>query len=132
MEDLMLELHYKQKGYIGTKDVTEHAFLGSVLLDTPDSINYHYKNFISTLKQAFKVFSSKSVYDVELTLYRGFNDRMILACQSWSDAEAGVFNVYYYVNVVGNAVTNKIAKKQTIDTFIKVINDYLKENNIVV
>ena len=132
MQDLMLELHYKQKGYICTKDVTEHAFLGSDLLDTPENIDYHYKRFISTLKQAFKVFSSKSVYDVELALYSGFNTRMILACQSWSEAEAGVFNVYYYVNVVGNAVTNKIAKKQTIDTFIKVINDYLKENNIEV
>ena len=132
MQDLMLELHYKQKGYIGTKDVTEHVFLSNDLLDTPENIDYHYKRFKSQLKEAFKVFNSKSVYDVELTLYSGFNTRMILACQSWSEAEAGVFNVYYYVNVVGNAINNKIAKKQTIDTFIKVINDYLKQNNIEV
>jgi len=128
MEYLRLELRYKQKGYIGTKDVVEHVFLDNDLMDTPENIDYHYKRFISSLKQAFKVFSSKAVYDVELTLYKGFNNRMILAHQTWSEAEAGVFNVYYYVN----AVTNKIAKKQTIDTFIKVINDYLKQNNIVV
>jgi len=130
MEYLRLELRYKQKGYIGTKDVVEHVFLDNDLMDTPENIDYHYKRFISSLKQAFKVFSSKAVYDVELTLYKGFNNPMILAHQTWSEAEAGVFNVYYYVNVVGNAVNNKIAKKQTIDTFIKVINDYLKQNNI--
>jgi len=129
MEDLMLELNYKQKGFISTKEINEHAFLCTDILETEIKEKY-YKEFIKEIKQALKAFNNKSISEVGVILYKGLKDQLIIVNHSRN--EEGEEKYYVYLNETGT-IFKKMEikdKKKINEIFIKVINDHIKQNNI--
>lgn len=131
MKDLMLELNYKQKGYITTNEINEHAFLCMDILET-EIKEKHYEEFISKIKQALKAFNNKSICDVGVILYRGLKDQKIIVHHAWNEKGEEIY--YVYQNEKGTIFKREEVKdkKQIIEIITKEIEDYLKENNIEV
>lgn len=119
-KDVSLEIRYQEKGFVGTKRVEENAWL---LVEEVDWMSERQDTFEKQIRQAVGVFSKKSVYSVEVILYRsshgGLNERRLaLLCRESGDEENDVYTLYKYTNMETDKV--KVSKSKAIKELIAI------------
>ena len=117
-QDVGLEIRYKEKGIVSTKSAEENAWM--IVEDHP-WLSERQDIFEKQIKKAVAVFNRKTVYDVEVSLYRsshgGINERQLaLLCRECGDEENDVYTLYKYDGTTTDRM--KVSKAKAIKELI--------------
>ena len=117
-KDVGLEIRYKEKGIVSSKRAEENAWL---IVEECTWLSERQDAFEKQIKQAVAVFGRKSVYDVEVALYRsshgGVNEvRLALLCREYGDEENDVYTLYKYDGTATDKI--KVSKAKAIKELI--------------
>lgn len=117
-KDVGLEIRYKEKGIVSTKSAEENAWM--IVEDHP-WLSERQDIFEKQIKKAVAVFNRKTVYDVEVSLYRsshgGINERQLaLLCRECGDEENDVYTLYKYDGTTTDRM--KVSKAKAIKELI--------------
>lgn len=117
-KDVGLEIRYREKGIVSTKRAEENAWM--IVEDHP-WLSERQDIFEKQIKKAVAVFNRKTVYDVEVSLYRsshgGINERQLaLLCRECGDEENDVYTLYKYDGTATDKI--KVSKAKAIKELI--------------
>ena len=117
-KDVGLEIRYQEKGIVSTKSAEENAWM--IVEDHP-WLSERQDIFEKQIKKAVAVFNRKTVYDVEVSLYRsshgGINERQLaLLCRECGDEENDVYTLYKYDGTTTDRM--KVSKAKAIKELI--------------
>lgn len=117
-KDVGLEIRYREKGIVSTKRAEENAWM--IVEDHP-WLSERKDIFEKQIKKAVAVFNRKTVYDVEVSLYRsshgGINERQLaLLCRECGDEENDVYTLYKYDGTATDKI--KVSKAKAIKELI--------------
>ena len=116
--DVSLVIRYKEHGFVSAKRSEEMTWC---FVEDSENMSDRQDYFEKQIKQALSVFNKKSVYDVEIELYRsmhgGINEnRLALVCREADDENNDVYTLYKYD---GNATDKvKVSKAKVMKELI--------------
>lgn len=111
-KDVGLVIRYKERGMISQKRVEENAWL---IVEECAWMSDRQDGFEKQIKQAVNAFNKKTIYDVEVELYRsshgGVNEvRLALLCREYGDDESDIYTLYKYDGTATDKVKVSKAK----------------------
>lgn len=117
-KDVGLEIRYQEKGIVATKRVEENTWL---LVEDVEWLSERQDAFEKQIRQAVGVFGKKTVYSIEVALYRsahgGLNERKLaLLCRESGDEENDIYTLYKYDGMATDKV--KVSKAKAIKELI--------------
>ena len=118
MSDVSLVIRYQERGFVSAKRVEEMIWL---FVEDCEYLSDRQDTFENQIKKAISVFNKKSVYDVEVTLYRsahaGINEnRLALVHREAGDVDNDVYTFYKYDGATTDIV--KVSKAKVIKELI--------------
>lgn len=133
MDDLRVEVVYKEHGHISNKNVSESvSFYPEIAWRDEENTKYHYKELMDTLKKSLRLFNNQKIYDYEVYLYRAWDKRVFLVRQTWQDKEAGIFELYDYTDSTNRTANiQKVSRDVVFKRIKSYIDGYLIDNNIL-
>ncbi len=127
MGDVSLNIRYQEKGFVSSKRAEETAWC---FVEESEYMPDRQNCFEKQIKQALNIFNKKSVYDVEISLYKspygGINEnRLALVFREVGDAENDVYTLYKYDGTSTDKF--KVSKAKAISELIALERESVSE-----